>query len=56
MTKAELLALLDGMGAQDDTVLTFFVQSEHYVEDGVLPVIREFGFSQHRSVYVKAVA
>lgn len=55
MTKAELIALLDSMGAQDDTVLDFFSSSIFYADEGVATLALYPGI--HPSgVFVKVAA
>lgn len=54
MTRGELLALLDSMGASsDDSVLEFFPGSIHYAEEGVA-ALAKFPGIHPVGVYVKA--
>lgn len=55
MTKAEFIALLESMGAQDDTVLTFFHSSIHYADQDTA-ALAKFPGIHPSGVYVKVAA
>lgn len=55
VTKAQLLAVLDEIGADDDTELDFFRASTHYAYDGAVMVGEQAGLHPH-GIFVQKVA
>jgi hypothetical protein len=55
VTKAELLAALDSIGATDETVLDFFQSSTHYRDEGAVMVGEQAGLHPH-GIFVQVAA
>lgn len=55
VTKAELLAALDAIGADDDTELDFFQSSTHYRDERAVKVGEQVGLHPH-GIFVQVVA